>query len=468
MTFSSRARDQRSASTGSRRGLALWFIFACALLCRASTAWAGNDDGILLGNDAALVGGAVVSTVSDGSALWYNPAGLALSSKDSVDVSASAFVLRHYNMPGLLSADGGSGGNASFTELVSVPSAVTYVRRFNPRLIGALGLFASEVGDVILRSSLAIPINQVDVNVKFLITDQIARYHLALGLAGRLGRRVTFGAAAFGDYDSESGLTQVAATDSVGSTPFGSAVSSAFEQDKVLGAHLRVGMTYQPLANVRIGGSLQSAGAYFYRSTRSTTIDSTTAPNADATQLDLSAASSEQSASKFAVGRYSPWRARLGGSVLLASGVTLSIEGDVQTKLDNHVVDIERRFTWNLRAGARIALSENLSLGGGLFTDRSPARTDELGAGRVDFYGGTLGGQYQTVRWLARDASASAAPTGAKPGVTFASTVAVRYAYGSGKLTGQRLTAPSFDPQGNAVEVAVHEVTVHLGSGVSF
>ncbi|MBM4363715.1 MAG: hypothetical protein FJ104_13625, partial [Deltaproteobacteria bacterium] len=43
----------------------------------AGVAHAGNDEGFLLGNQAALAGGAVTSSVHEGSAVWYNPAGLA-------------------------------------------------------------------------------------------------------------------------------------------------------------------------------------------------------------------------------------------------------------------------------------------------------------------------------------------------------------------------------------------------------
>jgi hypothetical protein len=83
-------------------------------------ALAGNDDGVLLGNDAALVGGAITAVVSDGSALWYNPAGVAHArSLDTLDVSASAFVLRRYHMAGLLTATDGGKEDASTTEVVS-------------------------------------------------------------------------------------------------------------------------------------------------------------------------------------------------------------------------------------------------------------------------------------------------------------------------------------------------------------
>jgi hypothetical protein len=53
--------------------------------------FAGNDDELFVGNQAALMGGAVSATVSDLSATWYNPAGLGNAERDQVDVSATVY-----------------------------------------------------------------------------------------------------------------------------------------------------------------------------------------------------------------------------------------------------------------------------------------------------------------------------------------------------------------------------------------
>ncbi len=48
-----------------------------AVVCIAAprAAQAGNEEGVLFGAAASIAAGAVTATTSEGSALWYNPAG---------------------------------------------------------------------------------------------------------------------------------------------------------------------------------------------------------------------------------------------------------------------------------------------------------------------------------------------------------------------------------------------------------
>ncbi len=218
-------------------------------------------------------------------------------------------------------------------------------------------------------------------------------------------------------------------------------------------------MTYDALPTLRFGLSVETPGVYFYRSGRDTGIETQTAPDANGV-LQLQTNSLDHSYSEGSVGLYAPLRVRFGGSLDVAK-VVLSLEGDVQSKVKDSKLDVDRKFNWNIRAGARWTLNETLRLGAGLFTDRDAERKDAAGGGNIDFYGATIGGQYEKVRWLASDTA------GKKEGLTFSSTLALRYAIGVGKLTGPSFDE-NFDAVDRAVKITVNEITVHLGSGVYF
>lgn len=434
-----------------------------ALMLSASTAQAGNDDGILLGNDAALTAGAVVATVNDGSALWYNPAGLAQAAGSSVDVGATAFALRRYKLPRLIEVDSGEHADASFTEIVSIPSALTYVRRFSPRVVGGLGLFASQISDYTLRASMSLPLAPADARMQLLLTQETARYHIAAGVGGVLAKGLSVGVSLLGDYQDAVGVIQSALTADLSGQALAAAITSLHSQEKMLGFHARIGVVYAPMHFLRLGFSLESPAAYFYRGVRVTGVDTSTEPNGTATAFDLQVERADLNKTYVELGKYMPLRARFGGAFVFGDA-TLSLEGDVASRLRDRVVEVDRKLNWNLRAGGRFRASETVHLGAGFFTDRGAEREDEWGAGTVDFYGVTLGGQYDTVRWLA----GSGNPQEPRANLTFSSTLAVRYAYGTGKLPGQYLTSPDFESTTRAVDLTVHEFTVHLGSGVYF
>jgi hypothetical protein len=210
--------------------------------------------------------------------------------------------------------------------------------------------------------------------------------------------------------------------------------------------------------------SIESPGVYFYRNTRVTLIQSLTDLTAtgDASDPQLTSDSQDKTTSQADFGFYTPVRVRFGGAVQIAEAL-LSLEGDVQSRLKDGDVDVDREFVWNLRAGGTLPVSERVRLGVGLFTDRASDRKNAAGAGQVDFYGATLGGEYQSVRWLE-----SAGPDKPRAALTFSTTAALRYAYGRGKFPGTHLSMPDYAARDNATDIDVHELTLHIGSGLYF
>jgi hypothetical protein len=132
------------------------FVFGLALgaVVIAGAANAGNDDEILVGNRASMLGGPVAATVNDASATWYNPAGLGGDSSHQIDVSATAYSLRAYTVPRFISRTGGASKDGAVTEFVSVPTQIAYVRKVSSTWSLGLGYFAPHVTNYVLREGL--------------------------------------------------------------------------------------------------------------------------------------------------------------------------------------------------------------------------------------------------------------------------------------------------------------------------
>lgn len=98
----------------------LLFAVAALSLARPAPARAGNDDELLVGSRAAMTAGTVGATVMDGSASWYNPAGLGAIDRDQVDVSGTVYTLRVYAASDFLALQSGESDDASVVEFLAV------------------------------------------------------------------------------------------------------------------------------------------------------------------------------------------------------------------------------------------------------------------------------------------------------------------------------------------------------------
>jgi hypothetical protein len=162
-----------------------------------------------------------------------------------------------------------------------------------------------------------------------------------------------------------------------------------------------------------------------------------------------------------------PFRFHLGVSHELES-VSASAEASVTLPLDNNLGGVSQRLTWNARLGLRGDVASGWTLGGGLFTDRSPSEAPTRFQERqIDYYGVTV-----ALAWLnpygvyARDGVVLDEPTS----LIFGTSVAFSYAIGVGSLASAEV-GPA--PGGGLLmtpitaDVVAHELSLHISSTIS-
>jgi hypothetical protein len=424
---------------------------ALALLLAPVAARAGNDEAVLFGSEATVTAGAVTATTSEGSALWYNPAGIAAVPNSRLDVSGSAFMLRFHHVANFAQVQGGAPVGASITEFVSIPAAATYVRRLGARVQFAAGVFVPEHSDYTLRQSLTGPDRS-----RWVITDSSIEddTHVGAGLGIDVHPRVRIGVSLFAAYRSGSGSQQfLGGVAGMGAVDTFSTNSSLYSH-RAIALELGFGVQWAPTDTLRLGVSLRSPGVQIYEGWSNTEIV-TRAQTTNGPAANFDPVVSEGSG--FGAAVVTPFKVRF-GAAWVTGRASFSVDGDVATALTSEH-DNTRDLNWNVRVGARWRLREQFLLGAGLFTDRSPYRAPEVvGPRGLDFYGATVGVEFGNTHTVVN---------GPAPALTFATTLGLRYAYGLGELDTVLIDLQN-NPSVASGAITVHEVGVNLGSTLRF
>ncbi len=432
-------------------------MFATMLVSRAR---AGNDESILVGNDAAMSAGAVTPTVHDGTALWYNPAGLALVHRNSVDVSGTATQLRYGEAREYLRSSSGRTVGGDYLEFVGIPSAVTAARQLSPGVVASLGIFVPRLADHIDRVNLSEPLQSDPTRQarwQLIQHDAQQSYYLGLGMGFRLSDTVRFGFVAFGFYRNNSSTGQF----------FGGVVDnmnratsiSGFNSLNLLqsiGLDIGVGLQWDVSSAVTLGFSLRSPGLQIGTRLRSTR----TRISADQGAVEF--APEDDGGITPSLDVVTPAKLRMGMAYDYGDG-QLIFDFDLAHALDLPSRDLDRVWLFNARIGLVHHLEENLSLGAGMFTDLSPNRDPTtFGATRIDFYGATFGVEWRTPHRLAEGDTAE--------NIVFGTTIAGRYAFGTGKIGGLLFDSENASnmPMVTPVRTSVHELSIHIGTCVLF
>jgi hypothetical protein len=428
----------------------------------SSSARAGNSDTFFLGNDAALQGGAVTARAQGGSAVWYNPAGLAATTYDSVDVGASAYLLRFGGNPDLrpVSPVASTSKKLSSLDLGAVPTALSLTRMIFGWNFG-LGIFVPNRTVQFPRTSVVTqPSGGVPAELTIDGNDRFSEYYAGLSVGRALTSRLRLGVSVFGYYAST--LDTRGQSSSSGADASSSAFSithSTLDQQR-LGIQLVWGLQYDAAKDWQVGFVFRSPVFQLYELSQEVDMSGS---------VDAASATPRQSSYQQTFGenlgiksrRLRPMRAHVGVAHQIGPA-NLAIDGSLQPPFRDATIEKETDTVVNARVGLRAPLSDSVQVGAGFFTDLAPTRKlTRTGDTAIDYYGVSLAIDLATPYSVVDHEPK-------KPrSLIMSTTLAISYAFGSGRLANQGLDA---DANGLlrivpvTESVAVHEFVFHIGS----
>jgi hypothetical protein len=444
----------QARSTWSAAALA-----ALVLAVGAPRAHAGNGDGVLLGNEAAMTGGAVRATVRDGSAVWYNPAGLASIDRDAVDVSGNAVQARIAEEPGLISSTTGERNDGGYLEVVSIPSAATLSRRIERDVTLALGIFAPRYEAHETRTGLDAQSGAASARWTLSSAQTRQTYHAGGALGLRISDQLRLGISLFGVYRDSYDSFQTAGVFELPTGDTHLLARGGIRRIRSFGAELGLGIQWEPHPGVVIALTGRSPGLELATQIRVTTTDvDATLRGDELDELSFLPVDRESLAPGLAV--LTPGHIAFALAHRFDRG-WVALELDVQPPFDIEGV-LERRLVYNVRVGGRYEVDDRIGIGFGAFTDHSEGLPiDQLGQTRVDFYGLAAGLEYRTPHRLG--------PEEGSRTLVFSTTFAVRYAFGVGEVAGLRFDPTrGTEPDTVALRTTIHEASLHIGSALYF
>lgn len=456
---------ERAAARLSRiAGMSLraWFLTVALVCCWIpGGARAGNDDELLLGNQAAMVAGAVGATVDDASATWYNPAGLGQVDRDQFDVSATVYTLRSYSVPRLLSTPSGASDDGGITEFVVAPTQIAYVRRLAAGRSLGFGYFVPKSSSFVLRENLTDgdgdPPSQWQLAAAGAETTHIGA--IALGIA--ISSKLRVGGSLIGSYTATTSSASLFGAVSPGGTTLAASAITSIATYSRLGLQIGLGVQWQLTPALAAAVTMRSPELQLY-ATQNNNYNISVTSLTDPSDPRFGAMASEDKSS-LGVELLRAGRAGLSLSWSYVNGA-VTVEADVQPGLRRPRVEIDRKAVFNARLGWLHRASDAVSFGLGVFSDRSPDRTgsDLLGLSG-HFYGATAGVQLSNEHLLAPSERASS--------LTFTSVIALRYAYCSGdfnRIVGEPDMVAQNPFSVEQGEISIHELGLYVGGGVRF
>jgi hypothetical protein len=435
-------------------------IIGCSLV--AANARAGNDDELFVGNRAAMSGGAVSATVTDSSAIWYNPAGLGGVERAQIDVSGTAYTVRFYSAPRFLSTTTGESKDGAVTEFVSIPTQIAYVRRLAPGVSLGVGYFVPHASNFVLRESLDVA--SATGGSQWQVAGTVADVqHIAAAAVGvSVSPAVRIGLSLVGGYAATTQAIAIFGAVREGGTTQGLFSQTAIGTSSRVSLESGLGLQVDLTRDLALGVSLRTPRVQIYENSKVTENETNGIAGGSPA---LSAIAIEPSSG--GVG-FELLRAGRAGLAIARryDGGWVSAEVDVQPGLHRPELGVDRNAVFNARLGWYHALGSSVAMGFGLFTDRTPdAVRHSLLSGSGDFYGGSAGIEFSNEHRLAEEEPVDS--------LVFSTVFAVRYAFSNAEF-GSAVADPStIGPMREPFReelgsLRTHEIGLYVGSGLHF
>lgn len=436
-----------------------------AALAAGATAEASNREGFVFGPRSGLTAGAAAPTARGAEAAVYNPAGL-IGERDSLQLGVNAYAFRSFRAPGAVDVgtpDGTRRRDLRGTSLVLAPPTTAATIRLSERAVLGTAVYVDQIGratvdidaDTEVDAELggALDMDAARTALRIDISEQVLRARAAVGV--ELERGWSIGVGVEGVYRTLKGGSRVYAEQSSGTTVTQVLAIDLDISHAQIGLEPTVGVLWESAAGLRVGVVMN--GPELAIATREADTTLVIGSDGDAVVGDLAATSRSL---EFGADRGSPFRVRGGVSKRTGwGGWALAASGAAAVR--EPAVGPEQSAVWNVAAGVFGALGEQVTLGGGVFTDRSAQRDRSYLTGTTDFYG--LGISLHRVRPV------RLAGTERNSTLEFHNTWGVRYAAGFGEMARYIVDAQANEfGQNGPVRTRSDEVTATIISGLRF
>ncbi|HEX5660229.1 MAG TPA: hypothetical protein VFX59_23705, partial [Polyangiales bacterium] len=361
--------------------------------------------------------------------------------RHSFDINASAYGVSMTRANNLFALPDGTTSDARLVDWQLVPSALSYSRMLGDRVVGSFGVFIPYTTDVDLRA----PLRQLGGgNWTFGIDSVRNEYDYMASIGVRVRDDLRVGVTLNGVYVSTENLALVATgTPGASDAPFFNVVQH--ETRGEYGLRLGVGVQWTPRPELELGLAVQSPTLTGFRSLKQDSVNASYLGSA----MGGNYMSSHVDELSKPFDLSTPLFVRAGAAYALGR-LQLLLDGSFSAPLDAQGKSFDRRVNGNVRLGALFTQGERLLYGFGVFSDRNGYRDASSS------YLGCAGGVRLATHYTIEEGQRR---------LTFATTLAGRYAYGWGSA--QVLLLSDEGPRPSA-DLKVHELAFNLGGSVTF